>query len=241
MKKKVETIYFNGTAYRRYPNAKHGTARDYFTSHISDWKKKNRTSLHRDIWVYHNGEIPEGFQIHHTDGNPLNNDISNLECLSKDAHLSRHAEMLGMSVKEYRKHIRKKVDAWNKTPEAKKVKSKQAKGIWKHRQPTEMTCAFCKKVFKKHSTRSLKNPYCSQNCTKKAGFFCGTYALTASCVVCKKEFKHMKCKPKKTCSKKCQSLEHKIFIQKLKESGEYSEILAKRSANRKRKKSLKLS
>ena len=35
-------------------------------------------------------KIPKGFQIHHIDGNILNNEISNLELLSKVEHLKKH-------------------------------------------------------------------------------------------------------------------------------------------------------
>lgn len=42
--------------------------------------------LHRRIWEQKNGPIPEGFHIHHIDGNKENNDISNLECISKGEH-----------------------------------------------------------------------------------------------------------------------------------------------------------
>lgn len=37
-------------------------------------------------------EIPLGFDIHHKDGNPLNNDISNLELLSKVDHAKLHGK-----------------------------------------------------------------------------------------------------------------------------------------------------
>lgn len=46
--------------------------------------------IHRAIWIALKGPIPEGHQIHHKDGNPVNNDINNLECLSTKAHADKH-------------------------------------------------------------------------------------------------------------------------------------------------------
>lgn len=46
--------------------------------------------LHRFIWTYFNGEIPDGYEIHHRDFNHDNNDIANLELLTKDAHQRIH-------------------------------------------------------------------------------------------------------------------------------------------------------
>lgn len=48
--------------------------------------------LHREVWEYYKGSIPDGFEIHHKDFNRLNNDISNLECLSKKDHCLRHTK-----------------------------------------------------------------------------------------------------------------------------------------------------
>lgn len=48
---------------------------------------------HRVVWEKHRGKIPEGYVIHHIDGNGHNNDISNLMCLSKSEHRSLHARM----------------------------------------------------------------------------------------------------------------------------------------------------
>ena len=42
------------------------------------------------IWVTHNGEIPKGMLIHHKDRNTLNDDISNLELISRGDHLMEH-------------------------------------------------------------------------------------------------------------------------------------------------------
>lgn len=47
---------------------------------------KPRSSLHRDIWEFHNGPIPEGWDIHHKDENKMHNELTNFECLPKAEH-----------------------------------------------------------------------------------------------------------------------------------------------------------
>lgn len=42
------------------------------------------------IWRQHHGDIPSGMSIHHKDRNTLNDDITNLELLSKAQHLAEH-------------------------------------------------------------------------------------------------------------------------------------------------------
>lgn len=65
---------------------------------------KHRTQfLHRLIWEKHNGEIPKGYQIHHIDGNKLNNDISNLQLISAEEHTRLH--MSGTNNPNYGKEL----------------------------------------------------------------------------------------------------------------------------------------
>lgn len=45
---------------------------------------------HRIVWEAFNGPIPEGYEIHHIDRNPLNNHIPNLQLVSKDEHKEIH-------------------------------------------------------------------------------------------------------------------------------------------------------
>ena len=46
--------------------------------------------LHRQVWEAHHGPIPEGWHIHHRDGNRANNAISNLEAKSPGGHIRDH-------------------------------------------------------------------------------------------------------------------------------------------------------
>lgn len=48
-------------------------------------------SLHRYKYEKEIGKIPEGYDIHHIDGNKQNNDLSNLECLSKSDHTKKYS------------------------------------------------------------------------------------------------------------------------------------------------------
>lgn len=50
-----------------------------------------RDMMHRAVWEYHNGPIPDGWDVHHKDRDRTNNDVANLECLPKDAHTRLHA------------------------------------------------------------------------------------------------------------------------------------------------------
>ncbi len=45
---------------------------------------------YRKIYENQYGKIPKGYHIHHIDGNPFNNEISNLKCVSPEEHSEIH-------------------------------------------------------------------------------------------------------------------------------------------------------
>lgn len=45
-----------------------------------------RSLMHRDVWEFHNGQIPRGWDVHHKDEDKQNNALINLECLPKAEH-----------------------------------------------------------------------------------------------------------------------------------------------------------
>ena len=49
-----------------------------------------KISIHRDIWEYYFGEIPEGYVVHHKDFNPENNSVENLQIMGRDEHMKFH-------------------------------------------------------------------------------------------------------------------------------------------------------
>lgn len=50
----------------------------------------DRRRLHSDMWEAENGPIPEGFELHHADGDKTNNTLGNFELLTASEHGLRH-------------------------------------------------------------------------------------------------------------------------------------------------------
>jgi hypothetical protein len=81
-----EDIEFQGVIYRRSsdPNNHY-----YYPGGHSDFKR----SLHRMIWEAAHGPIPTRMLIHHRDGDPFNNSLPNLACLSRQEHIKAHLDL----------------------------------------------------------------------------------------------------------------------------------------------------
>lgn len=81
----MKIINFNG--YKYYQN-KEG----YYQISGATQKKHPsiQSRLHRAIWEFYNGKIPEGYHVHHKDGDKENNNIENLEVLSPSEHHKIH-------------------------------------------------------------------------------------------------------------------------------------------------------
>lgn len=139
--------------------------------------------LHRAIWEAHRGAIPEGFHIHHVDGDPGNNDLANLACLSPKDHVASH-EPRGFAVlgHEWRSQLAKRVWAsreWHpfncahcgkagKTPYKNRRKFCDVacdRAFRSAAQITERTCQQCGDTF---SARDPRRVYCSSQCNDAA-------------------------------------------------------------------------
>jgi hypothetical protein len=77
-KKKLPFVLFEGVKYTLGSNGYYRATSD------------KRSLLHRDIWISRNGQIPDGFDIHHRNESKQDNRIENLECLSKAVHSVLH-------------------------------------------------------------------------------------------------------------------------------------------------------
>lgn len=81
-------MWKNGTVYNISTNRFIGYVNKRGYMQITINKKSYR--IHRLIWECVNGEIPPNYDIHHIDGNKLNNSIHNLDMIKNSEHTIKH-------------------------------------------------------------------------------------------------------------------------------------------------------
>lgn len=195
--------FFNGYKFRK--DFKTGY---YLSTKKTDCGKCER--LHRYVWRYYNGEIPEGYHIHHLDENKSNNDIENLVCITERAHKQLHGfekaeREYDWMIQNLNTRARPKASEWHGSKE----------GIEWHKQQYQATremlhakiervCEYC---GRKYITEDKgRNRFCSNNCKSAARRESRVDDETRKCVVCGKEFRTNKYSKAKVCSRRCRGL-----------------------------------
>ena len=119
-----ETTTYNGHKFHRYPDAKRESDRKYFKGWVEidgEWKK---ITLHRYMWLVERGPIPEGYHVHHVDGDYSNNTIGNLALLLGAEHIKHHGENMPEEQKEMHRQqleaVRDKAAEWHHSEEGRK-------------------------------------------------------------------------------------------------------------------------
>lgn len=191
----METVYFNDLRFSR--NNKNCYFRNATT----------KERLHRYVWKYYNGDIPEGYDIHHIDGDKGNNDISNLQMLSVHEHQRLHADKLTDKQREWRRNnlnenARPKAIEWHKSESGKSwhkehIRKQHENGSFKK----SLICTNCGKEFIGESKGG--NSFCSGAC--KSMYRRKSYVdnIDKLCPVCSTIFKTNKYRPNETCSRSC--------------------------------------
>ena len=164
-----QIIEFNGITFRNHPNAKNRSDRVYFKASSNHYTEGIRY-LHRYIWECEYGKVPKGYFIHHIDGNPMNNDISNLEMMDGREHASMHTkEYLKDHLEDARANMAKANKAacdWHKSEEGRAWHREHAKNSGFSVMPyKKYKCEFCGKEFESRKQGVVK--FCHQNCKMK--------------------------------------------------------------------------
>lgn len=197
---KAETVEFNGVWFRRYPESRNWADRNYYRPHAGHLAA-GVEALHREIWKAQHGPIPVGYQVHHKDRNPLNNDISNLECVSVREHGALHAGGRTAKQREHLERIRPLSHEWIKTPEGRIRAAANARGMWERSQPTRRICLWCGTTYETpFPSRAL---YCSPNCRNRHRYAQRLDFEKRTCAQCGKEFEVHKASPTRNCSRSC--------------------------------------
>ena len=153
--------------------------------------------LHRVVWEYFNGKIPSGYVIHHKDHNRANNNIENLQMMTRKEHsLTHYPDSLPVAAPKKRTFIcqfcGKEYEAFDNGKN--KFCSTKCTNEFRKRH-LKKTCKYCGKEF--WTSRKSVN-YCSKSCGLKG--IATVYDKV--CPICEKKFQTTR-KAQKYCSKDC--------------------------------------
>lgn len=193
----VEYLELDGIKYRRYPLSNSKKKRLYYHSSYNK-------SYHRKLWEKLYGKIPDGYHIHHKDGNPLNNNIENLECVSPQEHGKRHSTL---ALFDKQKDIYSKSRIWHGSLEGKE----HHKNIWKIREKNKVNCKYCHKEIEKFKYSigytcnecKIKNSIEIQKTKPKKKK--EKILIYKNCIICNEKIIQKTKRTKLFCSKGCKS------------------------------------
>lgn len=208
MMNKPEIIVYKNIKYRRYQESTSWSSKYYYVPN-GKYRKNGVGRLHQEIWKDNYGDIPDGYVIHHIDGNPLNNNISNLKCVELKEHSKNHYDGFPEWLKSWLRNrfpiVQEKAKNWHKSKEGRAWHSSVAKLMWKEQIYRTETCEYCGAEYKTRSMRK-NDRFCSNSCKsayrRKMGFDDQIY----KCQYCGNKFVKNKYSEGNYCSNKCQGL-----------------------------------
>ena len=167
---------------------------------LGDKKHYRRSSqMHRFIWEYYYGEIPENYVIHHQDLNPANNTIENLKLMKSTEHVKLHRAI--EEQQEYTCIVCGK--SFFAKPNCKiYFCSAVCNTKWRRISGTayeEKICLHCGKIFR--TRKDSKAKYCSTKCAAMERSKNSTEKRI--CPICGKSFEVIKSSKKVCCSHSC--------------------------------------
>jgi len=127
------------------------------------WQNMMPIHAQRWVWINYHGAIPKGMDIHHKDGDKDNNEIENLEMLSRSEHLKRHWQEGRFDLDKRRIQLLQ-ARKWLQTAEGKKKQSEISKLVWKTRKTVAINCLEC---GKERITTQPWAKYCSNACAAR--------------------------------------------------------------------------
>lgn len=152
------TQIFDGKKYRLYKGQRYFKRTDKRTS------KSGIKYLHRAVWEYHNGEIPENKVIDHINRNRSDNRIENLRLATYKQNRKNVSPEFNKKCREtILKYNSQDYGKWWQDEEKKKRRSEKLSLSWKNRPYITKKCLVCGKEFKvKHNVARYCSPACRQ-------------------------------------------------------------------------------
>jgi hypothetical protein len=183
--------FFNGEKYTIYKNER------YFS--------RGTKRLHRVVYEYFKGKIPDGMHVHHIDGNPQNNNINNLTLVDANKHVRVHGKKRAINNKQWLKKFYtagiEKAKEWHASEDGHKWHKQHAKKFdFGHITYGKKNCEVCGSEF---IAKKSDQKFCSNACKSKYRRIIGADNITKICPICGGEFTCSKYGKHTYCSKKC--------------------------------------
>ena len=176
--KPPSAVVFDGVEYRLLSKGRY-----YLSQSTTNAGRKGAKGLHVAIWERFSGQkVPKGYEVHHKDGNPFNNDFGNLECLSR----SEHRKTVNLKTENVRKHlddIRHLATRWHQSPEGREWHREHAKQS--KSRSKECVCLGCGNRF---LAKRSNSKFCSRKCEVKYRYHYDAVAEERICVICGNKF-----------------------------------------------------
>lgn len=197
---RCEKVVFNGCTFRRYPESKRIEDRRYYKPSARD-KLRGAEALHREIWKSEHGPIPEGYQIHHKDGDSGNNSLLNLECVTVEQHQARHPYRAPEGHAKHLSKIRPLAAKWHRSEAGREWHSGHAKEALAKRVQNGI-CECCEKEFILVGC-IRRGKFCSNACKAKHRRESGADDVDRLCAICGGLFRASRYSKVKCCSREC--------------------------------------
>lgn len=150
------TQIFDGKTYRLYKGQRYFRRTDKKTS------KSGIKYLHRAVWEYHYGQIPNGLMIDHINRDKTDNRIENLRLVTaKENRMNVDPEVNQKARERMTAYNSQDYGKWWQDEEKKKKRAEKLSLSWKKREAFEKKCLYCGKVF---TARHKNASYCSKEC-----------------------------------------------------------------------------
>jgi hypothetical protein len=202
-----EAIRYKGILYRRYPDSDKWAERVYYVPGIGDRQKRGLGRLHEEIWKDTNGPIPEGCHIHHEDHDPLNNDPSNLVCLTGEEHRAHHGPEWAERSRspEALAHlgaVRHLTVAWHRSEEGREWHREHGRLAMAARETESFDCQQCGKSYETIN-RGDGTRFCSNACKSAWRRAAGLDDVDRTCHLCGAAFRTNKYSGTWHCGRSC--------------------------------------
>jgi len=200
----VQVVVFRGVRFRRYPDAERRTERVYFTPGVAD-RQRGVRRLHEEMYLHHHGPIPDGWHVHHVDGDPLNNAPGNLQALSPRDHIATHyTDERRDAAREHAERIRPAAVAWHGSAEGLAWHAEHGRAVWVDRESVERVCEQCGGRYETRAAQDVR--FCSNACKSAWRRASGLDDTQRPCAQCGDDFTVNRYSKQRYCGRVCGGL-----------------------------------